>query len=140
MFFWEGGRLVIGLSVDCKTEDAWQVLTDTRLWPEWGPSVKLVDCRQRRIGPGSAGKIKTSLGIWVPFTITEYRDQKFWAWRIGRFRATGHRLEKSDENCCTIAFDMPWWAAPYLAVCLVALRRIRRLVEAGEGAAFQPDN
>lgn len=131
MISFEGGRLVIGLSVECRAEYAWQILTDTQLWPVWGPSVKEVYCEQRRIGPESAGRIKTALGFWVPFTVTEYRDQHFWAWRIGRFGATGHRLVKNDGNSSTVAFDMPWYAAPYLAVCLVALRRIRRLVDEG---------
>jgi hypothetical protein len=140
MFFLKGGRFIIGLTIDCTTEDAWQVLTDTQLWPVWGPSVQRVDCEQRRIGPGSSGRIKTSVGFWVPFTITDYQEQKFWAWRIGRFRATGHRLEKRDANSCTVAFDMVWWAAPYLVVCLVALKRIKRLIDAGGDAAIQSDN
>ncbi len=131
MFALENGRIIIGLRVKAKPADAWQVLVDTRLWPVWGPSVKRVECKQRLIGPGSAGRVKTSLGFSVPFTISEYRDQHFWAWRIGRFQATGHRLLEKEENSCTIAFDMPWWAALYLLVCMVALRRIKRLIEGG---------
>ena len=136
MLLLERGRIVIGLVVQCPPEDAWNVLTDTQLWPVWGPSVKRVHCEQRRVG---TGRVKTALGVWVPFTITDYRYQHFWAWRIGPFRATGHRVKKRDGNSCTVAFDMVWWAAPYLAICLVALRRIKRLLEEGDSRHTPPD-
>jgi len=135
----EHGRLIIGLVIECSPEDAWHVLTDTRLWPVWGPSVRRVHCDQRLIGPGSTGRVKSALGMWVPFTITEYRYQHSWAWRIGPFQATGHNLKKRDGSSCTVAFDMPWWAAPYLVICLVALRRIKRLLEKGDFRHNKPE-
>jgi uncharacterized protein YndB with AHSA1/START domain len=127
----EHNRMVISLAIRCTAEDAWKLLTDTQQWPRWGPSVARVSCAQRYIGPDSEGRVKTSLGFWVPFAITEYRDHQFWSWRIGRFAATGHRIRVEDETACVVAFDMPWWALPYLLVCRVALGRIRRLLEAG---------
>ena len=128
----EHDKIVIGMAIHCVAEDAWRLLTDTQQWPHWGPSVSQVVCEQRYIGPDSEGRVKTVLGIWVPFVITEYRHQRFWSWRIGRFPATGHRLSVEDESTCVVAFDMPWWALPYLVVCRVALGRIKRLLTSGD--------
>ena len=124
----EHGKIVIGMTIHCAGEDAWRLLIDTQQWPRWGPSVSAVACDHRFIGPDSKGRVKTLLGFWVPFAITEYRDQRFWSWRIGRFPATGHRISIEDETTCVVAFDMPWWALPYLIVCRIALGRIRRLL------------
>ena len=122
----EHGRIVIGITVRCSAEQAWRLLCDTRQWPHWGPSVADVSCTQRFIGLDSAGRVKTSLGFWVPFTITEYRELQFWSWRIGRVPATGHRLRVNGDGTCLVAFDMPWWALPYLVVCRIALGRISK--------------
>ena len=127
----EHDKIVIAMAIHCTAEDAWRRLTDTQQWPHWGPSVSEVACDQRFIGPGSKGRVKTSLGFWVPFTITEYRNQRFWSWRIGPFPATGHRVSIEDETTCVVAFDMPWWAFPYLIVCRIALGRIKRLLTSG---------
>ena len=128
----ERDRLVIGMAIHCPAGDAWLLLTDTQQWPRWGPSVTQVDCKQRFIGNDSEGKVRTLLGFWVPFTITEYRDQRFWSWRIGRFPATGHRISVVNESSCVVAFDLPWWAFPYLIVCRIALGRIRKLLTPGD--------
>ena len=125
----EHSRVVIGISVSCTAEDAWRLLIDTRQWPRWGPSVVRVSCPHRCIGPDSSGRIKTSLGFWVPFAITDYRELQFWSWRIGRIPATGHRLSENDDGTCCVAFDLPWWALPYLLVCRIALSRIKRLLD-----------
>ena len=131
MLYLERGKIVIGMAIHCAAEDAWQLLTDTQQWPRWGPSVTQVACPQRFIQYNSEGRVKTLLGFWVPFAITEYRDQRFWSWRIGRFPATGHRISVEDKTTCVVAFDMPWWALPYLIVCRIALGRIRRLLTSG---------
>ena len=125
-------KIVIDMAIQCPAEDAWRLLTDTRQWPHWGPSVSRVTCEQRYIGPDSEGRVKTLLGFWVPFAITEYRDLQFWSWRIGRFPATGHRISVENETTCLVAFEMPWWALPYLFVCRIALGRIRRLLTSGD--------
>ncbi len=131
MLHLERDKIVIGMAMHCPAENAWRLLTDTQQWPRWGPSVIQVDSKQRFIGNDSEGRVRTALGFWVPFTITEYRDQHFWSWRIGRFPATGHRITVEDANSCVVAFDMPWWAFPYLIVCRIALGRIRRLLTSG---------
>lgn len=131
MIGFSNGKIVVGLRIGCTVEDAWRVLTDTQQWPRWGPSVRQVASGQRFIGPTSTGRIKTMLGFWLPFMITEYQDQQFWSWRVGRIQATGHRVSHED-GACLVAFEMPWWATPYVIVCWVALRRIRRLLSTGE--------
>jgi len=132
MLHLERNKIVIGMAMHCSAEDAWRLLTDTQQWPHWGPSVTQVACERRFIEHNAAGRVKTRLGFWVPFTISEYHDQRFWSWRIGRFPATGHRISVFDGASCMVAFDMPWWAFPYLIVCRVALGRIRRLLMSGD--------
>lgn len=127
------GRIVVSRVVNGPAEEIWRVLTDTRLWPCWGPSVAAVQCPDRFIGAGSTGTIRTSFGLALPFTITDYRDRAYWSWRVGRVEATGHRLEPLADGKCSVSFDLPWWALPYAAVCLIALRRIAAMiVPAGE--------
>ena len=128
----EHGRIVVGITIRCRAEKAWRLLCDTRQWPHWGPSVAEVSCTDRYIGPDSAGRVKTSLGFWVPFAITEYRELQYWRWRIGVFPATGHRLWLREDGTCTVDFDMPWWALPYIVVCRIALGRIRRMLTSGD--------
>ena len=128
----EHGKIVIGMAIHCAAEDAWELLTDTHQWVSWGPSVSDVACEHRYIGPDSKGRVKTLLGFWVPFAVNEFRDQQYWSWQIGRFPATGHRVSVGDETACVVAFDMPWWAFPYIIICRIALGRIRRLLTSGD--------
>ena len=126
-------RIVVSQLLHCGIDEAWKVITDTRQWVDWGPSVSRVKCAQRYIQPSSIGSIRTVFGFWVPFTITVYEDPHFWSWRIGRFEATGHRLTVIDEKTCRLSFDLPWWVFPYAVICLVALGRISRICSASAG-------
>ena len=128
----DNSRLVVSRLLLCSQEAAWQVITDTEQWPYWGPSVSRVRCAQRYIQLGSTGSVRTVFGFWVPFSINRYQHLHFWSWRIGRFEATGHRLAITKDGFCRISFDMPWWAFPYVLICAIALRRISRLLEAGQ--------
>lgn len=128
----DGNRIVLSSRLNCDVASAWLLLTDTQLWPRWGPSVAAVRCAHRYITGGSTGSVLTVFRFWLPFTITEYRELSFWKWRVGPFEATGHRVTRLGENCCTLSFDMPWWAFPYIIVCSIALRRLRKM--AAEGA------
>ena len=64
--------------------------------------------------------------VWLPFTVSEFRDLDFWSWRIGSYSATGHTLIRTTNTSSTLCFDMPWWAAAYLALCWLALIRIEK--------------
>jgi len=108
---------------------AWELLTDTRRWPEWGPSVTAVECAERFIGPGTTGWVRTVIGLRVSFRITEYVAGRRWCWEVAGIRATGHRVEPLGPDRCRVVFEVPLLAAPYLAVCRLAGERIRRMLE-----------
>ena len=129
----EGLRLFISRRIEAPPERVWELLVDTRRWPEWGPSVLDVEIQPPRIEEGATGRVRTLFGPWLPFTIT--RASKWsWAWRIGPVPATGHRVIAEDTSC-RVGFEVPLYAFPYLVVCWLALRRIETLA-----TAPQPDN
>ncbi len=121
------GRIEIHREIAASRQQLWNIITDTEKWCRWGPSVVEVDCVMQQITAGSSGRVKTVVGVWLPFVITEYKESYYWRWKIGPVEATGHRLTKIADNKCLLAFDMPWWAAFYLPVCYLALQRIEDL-------------
>jgi hypothetical protein len=110
--------------IDAPADVVWRLLTDTTEWPRWGPSVRVVDSSQRFIGPGVRGRVQTASGLWVPFKITDWQPERFWAWRVGGVPATGHRVEPLAQHCCRVSFLIPRWAPFYRLTCRIALRRI----------------
>ena len=96
---------------------AWRLLTDTRAWPEWGPSVRAVDCPSRFIGPDVRGRVRTPAGVWIRFVVTEWEEGRSWAWRVAGVPATGHVVEPIDEGHCRVDF----------VICEVALDRLEAL-------------
>ncbi len=123
----EKNRIAICRKIAATPETVWSVLTDTHLWPQWGPSLLRVDCQDRHIRFNSSGRVQTLFYFWLPFTISEFRDLDFWSWRIGPFGATGHKLDRTEDSSSMLCFDMPWWAAVYVPVCWLALVRIERI-------------
>lgn len=109
----------------------WEILTDTTTWPQWGPSVKAVECRERFISKGTKGKVKTAAGIWLPFMITRYEERRFWSWKVASIPATGHRVESQGDGLCLLTFEVPLLAAPYAYICKIALDRIAIMLEEG---------
>ena len=120
--------LEISRVVGASPSIVWELLTDTFTWKDWGPSVLAVRSSDRYIKKGSRGRVKTALRFWVPFQITHLKTDKYWYWRILGVNATGHRLERLNEQRCRLIFQVPLWAAPYLIVCKIALDRIVRLL------------
>ena len=106
----------------------WELLTDTSVWKEWGPSIIAVRSSDRYIDKGSHGQVKTALRFWVPFLITELDPGRHWSWKIFNINATGHRVERLDQDICRLVFQAPIWAAPYLIVCKIAIDRIEKLL------------
>jgi hypothetical protein len=115
--------------IDASASVAWQLLIDTRQWPNWGPSVRAVDAPVHCIGPGVRGQVQTATGLWVPFEITDWQAERYWAWRVGGVPATGHAVEHIGPNRCCVRFLIPRWAPFYRQVCRQALRRIAELAE-----------
>lgn len=128
MLRFENNRISICRNIAAPPESVWDILTDTHLWPIWGPSVFNVDCQDRHIRLGSKGRVQTLFYFWLPFTVCEFSDLDFWHWRIGSCSATGHRLIRTSDTSSTLCFDMPWWAAAYLPLCWLALIRIEKIV------------
>lgn len=113
--------------IDAPVEAAWDVLIDTRRWPEWGPSIRRVECTDERIRTGSTGRVWTVGGLELPFEITTCEDRR-WSWEVAGVSATGHRVEPLDRGC-RVVFELPLLAAGYAPVCLAALSRIAGLLE-----------
>ncbi len=113
--------------IDAPCDRVWDLLTDTQQWPKWGPSVTGVRCADRFIRQGSRGEVRTALGLWLPFAITEFTPTKRWSWRVSGIAATGHRVETVEGGGCRLVFEVPLLAAPYGLVCRLAARRISRM-------------
>ena len=107
----------------------WELLTDTTTWPQWGPSVKEVECGNRFIRQGTEGRVKTAGGFWLPFIITGYTEGRFWSWKVAGIPATGHRVEPRGDGLCRLTFEVPLLAAPYMYICKIALNRIAGILE-----------
>ena len=105
---------------------AWDLFVDTARWPEWGPSVTRVDVTDGRLRAGSTGRVRTALGPWVPFEITEFDEGRRWSWSVAGVPATTHTVEPTADGC-RVSFGVAAVAAPYLVVCRAALRRIEEL-------------
>ncbi|MGD8529839.1 MAG: SRPBCC family protein [Syntrophobacterales bacterium] len=114
--------------VSASPDTVWELLTDTFTWKDWGPSILAVRSSDRYIIKGSHGRIKTALRFWVPFEVTDLDSGKHWSWRIFGVNATGHRIEQLNGERCRLIFQVPFWAAPYLIVCKIALDRIVRML------------
>jgi len=110
------------------SQELWRFLTDTTLWPMWGPTVTAVRCSERFIRKGSVGTVRTPIGVWVPFVITEYDDLHFWAWKVAGIRATGHRVIAHSDHSCRLVFELPVYGLPYALVCRRTTANLARLL------------
>jgi len=108
---------------------AWELLVDLDAWPRWGPSIKgaELDHPYRELAPHATGTVHTSLGVKLPFVITDFDPGRYWAWKVAGIPATGHRVEPVDDGA-RVTMEVPWWAAAYVTVCALALRRIEKLL------------
>ncbi|MWG33976.1 SRPBCC family protein [Halomarina oriensis] len=139
----DGTRLEIGRVVDAPAETLWNLLRDTTTWPEWGPSVRAVDCDVRYVEAGTEGRVRlaTPGHPWARFRITSCADHR-WSWSVSpplndairnvfdpgpTLPATGHRVEPLGEGRCRVVFEVPPLAAGYAVVCRRALARLDEL-------------
>jgi hypothetical protein len=116
--------------IQTKPDILWEWLTDTMRWPQWGPTVTAVQSESRYIRAGSTGRVRTCLGFWAPFLVTEWADRQYWSWNVFNIPATGHRIEIIDADNCRLIFEVPFWAGPYAIVCKRAADRIALCLEA----------
>jgi len=73
---------------------------------------------------GSRGVVTTVGGLRLPFEITAFERGTRWAWSVAGVPATDHTVEPLGPDQCRVRFGAPWVAAPYLAVCRMALSRL----------------
>jgi len=128
-------RLWVYRDIDAPPEAVWELLTDPECWPEWGPTVQRAQLDGDRLEAGSTGTVTTMMGISLPFEITDYDDGARWAWKVAGVSATDHRLEHAGSDGCRVGSGVPWLAAPYLAVCRVALARLETMATRDKAAA-----
>lgn len=113
-----------------------RLFRDTSAWPAWGPSVRAVRGVDGLVEQGSRGHVVPVVGPALPFEVTELVDDGAlggrWSWRVAGVAATTHevRRHRSLTGACVASFGVPTLAAPYLAVCVVALRRLEDLAVA----------
>lgn len=127
----DGRRLAVIHEVSTGRESVWDLLTDTERWPEWGPSVRAVDCDRRYIQAGTTGRVRVPGGLWLPFEVGTCRDYR-WTWRVARLPATGHFVEpvaEAENSSCRAGFELPLYAVGYAPVCRRALGRLAELTE-----------
>jgi len=102
---------------------AWALLASTGTWTRWGPSVTAVEPAAADLAEGLVGRVRTPVGVWLPFRITHLEAGRSWAWSVLGIPATTHTVEAVDDGC-RVTFGVPAPAFPYLLVCRLALRRI----------------
>ena len=122
---------------------AWDLLVDVDAWPLWGPTVTAarLDDGGRTLTRGARGAVRTPVGLWVPFEVTELvphvdgaghvtRDEPVarWSWSVAGVPATTHRV-RADGPGCVVELGAPWWAPAYLPVLELGTRRLAGLVE-----------
>ena len=119
--------------IDAPAETVWELLTNPDMWPAWGPTVRGVHLEGQHLSVGATGTVTTILGLDVGFEITAVDEGARWAWKVAGIPATDHTVEPLGPDRCRAGFAVPWPAAPYLAVCRVALGRLDELASL-EGA------
>jgi len=113
--------------IEAPAEELWRLLSDPERWPEWGPSVRSAALDGDIFERGATGTVTTAVGVDLTFEITDHTDGQSWAWKVASIPATHHRVEELGSNRCRVGFGVPWIAAPYLAVCEIALRRLEAM-------------
>lgn len=119
--------------IDVEPAAAWDLLVETDRWPEWGPSVRAVECEDQYIHAGSTGRVGLPGGLWLPFEIDSCsppgEEPGRWTWHVARVPATGHRVDPLSGERCRVGFELPVLAAGYAPVCRLALGRIETLLD-----------
>lgn len=127
----DGRRVEVAREMAVPAATVWELLVRPARWPDWGPSVRAVECADERIVAGSSGRVRLPGGLWLPFEITGFRPLAAetagrWGWEIREIPATGHRVEPRGDSCRAV-FEIPPLAAGYAPVCYRALSKIEGL-------------
>lgn len=126
----EGIMLSVDRVIAAPPEAVWKLLVDLEAWPQWGPPIRRAELDRpfERLELRATGRVYTYLPVPVPFVVSEFDPGRFWAWTVAGLPATSHRVDPLQQRCARATISVPWWSAPYLSVCAVALRRIETLL------------
>ena len=119
-------RFSVRRTISEPKQEVWELLTNTKYWPIWGPSIQSVNPSHTRISLGTKGSVKTILGFNVNFVITKFEDHDVWNWDTSGLSITGHTIRPINPQCTEVIFDLPVLLAPYALFCWIALRKINR--------------
>ena len=119
----------VAIPIAAPADRVWHLISEFHHWPDWGVTVRAVDSSPRSVEPGAAGRVKTTLGLWLPFEITNGDPGRVWEWRVAGIAATTHVIERDSDNACTLRFTVSPLFAPYLVVLWLGVRRVKRLAE-----------
>lgn len=122
-------RLWATSDFDAPTERLWQLLADPEKWSIWGPSVASSEVDGGVLSHGATGTVVTVAGLRLPFRITAFEPGESWSWQVAGLTATDHTVTRLGPDRCRVGLGVPWVAAPYLAVCRVALNRMHEMVD-----------
>lgn len=121
------GMITISRHIEAPAERVWTQLVETRYWPTWGVTILDVDGPDR-LAAGTTGRVRTVVGLWLDFSITEYDEaEMFWEWVVAGIPATTHRVISRSPGACTAEIGVPRWAPPYVGPVWLSLRRLERL-------------
>ena len=120
-------QLWVRRDIDAPAAVLWGLLVDPERWSSWGPTVRGAVLDDPPLRLGSRGTVTTVVGLRLPFDITAFEGGARWAWRVAGVPATDHTVASLGPDRCRVGFGAPWAAAPYLAVCRMALSRLDEL-------------
>lgn len=117
------------VDIDAAPEKVWAVLTDVEHWPEWTPSMTLVQrLEDGPFGVGSTVRVRQPRLPQTVYTITEYEPGQTFNWAAkspGLTAAGGHHVAPRDDGRTTVrlTFDQTGVLAPLIGLLTARLTR-----------------
>lgn len=121
--------LTVDRVINAPPEAAWKLLVDLDAWPQWGPPIRRaeLDPPHGELALHVSGTVHTWLPVAVRFVVTEFDPGRLWSWNVAGLPATSHRVDPAGDRA-RVTIGVPWWSAPYLSVCSLALRRMEGML------------
>lgn len=117
------------IEIAAPVSTVWPLLAEFRHWREWGPSVRAVESEAEAVAPGVRGRVKTPIGLWLPFEIERCEVERYWDWKVAGVAATGHRLEPITPVTTRVEFSAGRLFFAYRPVLTRGLKRLAKLAE-----------